>query len=245
MKRPANKKTVRKKPARKLAGDAKHELQNGATLAERIVTAPYLIEAKAARARLSEWLADLPATQAQPLNALLAAHPTLGTLLQSLAESSPYLWELVSGDAARLLRLLTCDPDQHLATLLADNGRAVTLTTDEAEAMRLLRHMKAEAALLIALADIGGVWPVMRATRALTDLADSAVDAEVLVDPRPAGQDLRLHAHGTGRAGTDEGASRGQQGASGEGHRGPRGRRLRATSSRHAVPRSLSFVRWE
>ena len=30
--------------------------------------------------------------------------------------------------------------------------------------------MKAEAALLIALADIGGVWPVMRATRALTDL---------------------------------------------------------------------------
>ena len=43
--------------------------------------------------------------------------------------------------------------------------------------MRQLRRMKAEAALLIALADIGGVWPVMRAARALTDLADSAVDA--------------------------------------------------------------------
>ena len=43
--------------------------------------------------------------------------------------------------------------------------------------MRLLRIMKAEAALLIALADIGGVWPVMQATRALTDLADAAVDA--------------------------------------------------------------------
>ena len=39
--------------------------------------------------------------------------------------------------------------------------------------------MKAEAALLIALADIGGVWPVMRATRALTELADTAVDAAV------------------------------------------------------------------
>ena len=38
---------------------------------------------------------------------------------------------------------------------------------------RLLRRMKAEAALLIALADIGGVWPVMRAARALTDLADT------------------------------------------------------------------------
>ena len=58
-----------------------------------------------------------------------------------------------------------------------NGGGAVAATSDEAEAMRLLRHMKAEAALLIALADIGGVWPVMRATRALTDLADAAVDA--------------------------------------------------------------------
>ena len=45
--------------------------------------------------------------------------------------------------------------------------------------MRLLRRMKAEAALLIALADIGGVWPVMRATRALTELADTAIRAAV------------------------------------------------------------------
>ena len=43
--------------------------------------------------------------------------------------------------------------------------------------MRQLRLLKSEAALLIALADIGGVWPVMRAARALTDLADTAVDA--------------------------------------------------------------------
>ena len=41
----------------------------------------------------------------------------------------------------------------------------------------MLRRMKSEIALLIALADIGGVWPVMRAARALTDLADTAVDA--------------------------------------------------------------------
>ena len=43
--------------------------------------------------------------------------------------------------------------------------------------MRLLRRMKSEIALLIALADIGGVWPVMRAALALTALADTAVDA--------------------------------------------------------------------
>ena len=39
--------------------------------------------------------------------------------------------------------------------------------------------MKAEAALLIALADIGGLWEVMRVTRALTEVADTAVGAAV------------------------------------------------------------------
>src|SRR5258708_4863909 len=41
--------------------------------------------------------------------------------------------------------------------------------------MHRLRRMKSEAALLIALADIGGVWPVMRVTAALTDLAVASV----------------------------------------------------------------------
>ena len=41
--------------------------------------------------------------------------------------------------------------------------------------MRQLRRMKSEAALLIALCDIGGVWPVMRVTSALTEIAVAAV----------------------------------------------------------------------
>src|SRR5690606_26771433 len=46
-------------------------------------------------------------------------------------------------------------------------------------AMRLLRRMKSEAALLIGLADIGGVWPIMQVTQALTELADAAVGGAV------------------------------------------------------------------
>jgi glutamate-ammonia-ligase adenylyltransferase len=182
---PAKKRTVRKKVAREIAAGAKsgarraQRIPSGVTLAERIVAAPYLVEPEAARARLSEWLAGLPGQQTKSLKALLATHPTVNTLLESLAESSPFLWELVSRNPDRLLRLLGADPDRHLAALLAANGRAVAATDDVSEAMGLLRLMKAEAALLIALADIGGVWPVMRATRALTDLADTAVDAAV------------------------------------------------------------------
>ncbi|HKA77323.1 MAG TPA: bifunctional [glutamine synthetase] adenylyltransferase/[glutamine synthetase]-adenylyl-L-tyrosine phosphorylase, partial [Pseudolabrys sp.] len=89
------------------------------------------------------------------------------------------LWELIAREPERFLRLLQRNPDQHLSNLLAEHNVAVASSTDEAEAMRWLRRMKAEAALLIALADIGGVWTVMRTTRALTGLADTAVNAAV------------------------------------------------------------------
>ena len=173
MKRLASRKTIRKKTARKPVGEA------SATLAERIVAAPFVNDAKAARARVADWLDDLPAAEAKPLKARLAAHPNLNTLLESLSESSPFLWELSSHEPKRLLRLMDADPDKYLSALLADTRIAVDATEDEAEAMRLLRRMKAEAALLIALADIGGTWPVMRTTQALTDLADTAVNVAV------------------------------------------------------------------
>ena len=40
--------------------------------------------------------------------------------------------------------------------------------------MRALRLAKREAALLVALADIGGVWDVVETTEALTRFADAA-----------------------------------------------------------------------
>ncbi len=182
-KRAARKKPTGKKPAHKTTAAPKAgrasaaQPRGGVTLAARITTAPQLINAKSARARVAEWLAELPADATKPLANLLATHRTVSTLIESLSESSPYLWDLASHEPERLLRLLNSDPDQHLAGLLAGNANAVAGAADDAEAMRLLRRMKAEAGLLIALADIGGVWPVMQAARALSDLADTAVDA--------------------------------------------------------------------
>ena len=53
----------------------------------------------------------------------------------------------------------------------------VSAAPSEADVMHLLRRMKSEAALLIALCDIGGVWPVMQVTAALTDLAVASVQS--------------------------------------------------------------------
>ena len=176
MKSPAKKGSGRKKAAARTTA-AGPKATNGGSIAERIVRAPQLMDAKPAQARVAKWLAGLPAAEGKALKTLLTANGAIETLLESLAENSPFLWELASREPERLLRILCADPERHLAGTLSDAGRAVAVTKELPEAMRLLRRMKAEAALLIAFADIGGVWPVMRAARALTDLADTAVNA--------------------------------------------------------------------
>ena len=55
--------------------------------------------------------------------------------------------------------------------------KAAAAAKGAAPLMRVLRRAKAEAALLIAGADIGGVWPVARVTAALTEVADNALAA--------------------------------------------------------------------
>jgi glutamate-ammonia-ligase adenylyltransferase len=159
---------------------AKPSAKVAPTLALALVDAPRLAAPKASRAQVADWLAGIGRSSAgKALKRLVADAPKLEALLAGLADGSPFLWELASKDPARLLAVLNSDPDERLADLLAASVEAIAASRDEAEAMRLLRRMKAEAALLIALADIGGVWPVMRATRALTELADAAVGAAV------------------------------------------------------------------
>ena len=103
--------------------------------------------------------------------------PFARAILLGIIEFSPYLFDLVRADAARLIRILACDPEQHFASLIEKTRHEVLAAAGDTEVMHLLRRMKAEAALMIALCDIGGVWPVMRVTAALTDLAVTSVQA--------------------------------------------------------------------
>jgi glutamate-ammonia-ligase adenylyltransferase len=133
-----------------------------------------------AAARVTGYLAGLKATAAgRTLKSFIRAHPPLANLLGGIAEAAPYLWDLVEGDPARLVRLLGGNPDPVLAALLAGTKNAAAGAPAKADVQRILRSMKAEAALLIALADIGGVWPVARVIAALTDVADTALATAV------------------------------------------------------------------
>ncbi len=130
--------------------------------------------------RVTQWLASIARSAAgKTLKRLISQHAALADVTLGIAETAPYLWDLLCADPARFVRLLTGDPDVALPSLLAKTRRAVTTARAPAEVMAILRRMKAEAALLIALTDIGGVWPVAPVTRALTDVADTALNAAV------------------------------------------------------------------
>ncbi|MEO1793852.1 MAG: bifunctional [glutamine synthetase] adenylyltransferase/[glutamine synthetase]-adenylyl-L-tyrosine phosphorylase, partial [Pseudomonadota bacterium] len=104
-------------------------------------------------------------------------------LLDATAACSPFLAGLIRQDAARLVRLLSAPPDQSfndlLDTLVQTQAALDPDNTGLAHLMAAARRTKGEVALLTALADLGGVWPVMKVTRVLSRFADTAVAASV------------------------------------------------------------------
>jgi glutamate-ammonia-ligase adenylyltransferase len=153
-------------------GDADH-----LCLAARFVDGPHVSVPDKAEQRLADWLTDLAPEQAAAIDDLTVRFPLAKTILLGIAEASPYLFDLVCADSARAIRLLESEPEAYLARLIEKTCRDVSAASSEADVMALLRRMKSEAALLIALCDIGGVWPVMRVTAALTDLAVASVQS--------------------------------------------------------------------
>jgi [glutamine synthetase] adenylyltransferase / [glutamine synthetase]-adenylyl-L-tyrosine phosphorylase len=147
------------------------------SLAARFVEGPNLSVPEKAKQRLSDWLTDLAPGEAAGFADLFARFPRTEDIFAGIAEASPFLFDLVRFDAARALRILQGEPDRDLARLIEETRQGVWTASNEAQAMHVLRRAKAEAALLIALCDIGGVWPVMQVTRALTDFAVISVQS--------------------------------------------------------------------
>ncbi len=110
------------------------------------------------------------------LAAVLDAAPEARDLVLAATSNSPYLRELAFRDAGRLARVLSEDPAGLVARIVRELS---PIAADEASAMRAVRRAKQEAALAIALADLGGVWAVAEVTEALTATADACLRAAV------------------------------------------------------------------
>ena len=99
-----------------------------------------------------------------------AAGP-LRDLIGGTAGCSPYLSGLIAQQSDWLQGAVD-DPEAALAQTLADIPQIPFADLGPG-----LRQTKARVALLTALCDLGGVWPLETVTQALTDLAAAAVDA--------------------------------------------------------------------
>ena len=93
--------------------------------------------------------------------------------MPSVLDFSPFLRSLILEDIARFVEILSTNPTERLAKIVSSTAKSWR-GSDEAELMASLRHARQEVALLVALADLGGVWDVEAVTAALTDFADAA-----------------------------------------------------------------------
>ncbi|MBK8008487.1 MAG: bifunctional [glutamine synthetase] adenylyltransferase/[glutamine synthetase]-adenylyl-L-tyrosine phosphorylase [Rhizobiales bacterium] len=149
------------------------------TLLARLREAPRVAKLADAKKAVAGLIDDAPKKVSAELGQTVATNKLLEQLLQGLSEGSPYLWGIIAADPAMLLRLLGESPETGIERILEDQSKATAAAAPDAEAQVALRAMKREGALLIALADIAGVWSLDEVTAALTNLADTAVRAAV------------------------------------------------------------------
>ncbi|MEL6479119.1 MAG: bifunctional [glutamine synthetase] adenylyltransferase/[glutamine synthetase]-adenylyl-L-tyrosine phosphorylase [Pseudomonadota bacterium] len=96
-------------------------------------------------------------------------------LLAGAAAASPYLDKLISRDPAWVEEIGATAPESALSDLLDHTRTGIEGAASMAEIGRRLRWAKARMALLVALADLGGVWDLSAVTGALSRFADWAV----------------------------------------------------------------------
>ena len=126
----------------------------------------------------------------ETLAPILRSRPQLGPFIASVLDGSPFLRSLILADVARLVALLSSDPADRLTKIVAATAQSWR-GAGEASLMAALRHARQETALLVALADLGGVWDIETVTAALSDFAEAALGAAVrliLTEAAAAGQ---------------------------------------------------------
>jgi [glutamine synthetase] adenylyltransferase / [glutamine synthetase]-adenylyl-L-tyrosine phosphorylase len=147
-------------------------LAEPASLAARLTPVPRVSDLAQARARFEDLLSAFDSDAGARE---LIGGEKVRALLLAVADHSPFLWRLITADAARLYHLLCTEPEVRLDEILRELAEAGDKISDQPSLMRLLRRARQELALLIALADLGGIWCLDKVTQALSRAADTFV----------------------------------------------------------------------
>jgi glutamate-ammonia-ligase adenylyltransferase len=109
----------------------------------------------------------------------IAADSTGLRLLKSVFGNSPFLARCLLKDPVFARQIMFSDPESLFSTLIQELHPKALIDLEESALMQRLRVARRQAALLIALSDIGGLWPLERQTGALSRFADTTVRATV------------------------------------------------------------------
>jgi [glutamine synthetase] adenylyltransferase / [glutamine synthetase]-adenylyl-L-tyrosine phosphorylase len=157
-------------------------------LKERLCAAPLLpprTDARALiRAELTDRLEDRGA--AALIGDIYGADEKVAALIAGVLAHSPFLTRILRRHPDWLIESFDDDPDAQFAEILSHVLPVARQHPVLADAMRHLRTQRQRVALHIALADIGGVWPLENVVTALTAFADAAVDVALRLALREA-----------------------------------------------------------
>ncbi|HET6520967.1 MAG TPA: glutamine-synthetase adenylyltransferase, partial [Geminicoccaceae bacterium] len=132
-------------------------------------------DAAAAERGLRRWphaVSGLPADLAD-VAAAAGTRPGGRRLLEAVFGNSPFLTEALLAEPDVLAGLLRDGPDATAGRLLAEPGESPL--GQRTRVMAALRRTRRRVALLVALADLAGLWPLERVTGTLTRFADLAI----------------------------------------------------------------------
>jgi len=134
---------------------------------------PRAADLNAARCRRERWL-EAAAEQSDPALAEFMRQTAPLPLLEAVFGGSPFLSLCLAQEPATFRDLCERGPDATFSALMdsteADLGRA----DDQARLMATLRRAKRRCSLVVALADIAGLWPLEAVTGALSRFAELA-----------------------------------------------------------------------
>ncbi len=114
----------------------------------------------------------VPDRGAEALAHLHDVPPEVRPLIEGAAGCSPYLARLMAKEAHWLSHALLDEPEDRMTEVIA-----ATADLAPGELNDGLRKLKRRAALITALADLGGVWSLATTTQTWTDFADACVSA--------------------------------------------------------------------
>jgi [glutamine synthetase] adenylyltransferase / [glutamine synthetase]-adenylyl-L-tyrosine phosphorylase len=159
-----------------------------APLKDQLCAAPLLPPRTDARALIRRELTDRLEDRgaAACIEDACRTNPKIAALVAGVLVHSRFLAGLIRRHPAWLIAALDADPAAQFADMLSHIEPAARRNTVLVDAMRTLRLQRQHMALHIALADIGGVWPLEQVVAALTAFADRAVDTALRLALRAA-----------------------------------------------------------